>query len=531
MIEKKHTWADEYLDRAKEFIASGEIDSDVNFKLDIGERLKEVREAVLSGNSEWLTLLGDIIHRNPLVQILVSTGFWGWFQDQDGNALRSLQAFWSKGDTPIDKRLSAFVAQVPDIRIYAKDNYQRRIGPGSMLASVSVLLMALDPEEYPPYRWEPFKRAYERTGYPFSSGNNEAEFYEHAMTFLEQLVRRASERGFSRPSNHLEAQTVVWWREMKAESEEMVSLPIQSMSLQALANKLRFSVEFFGNIDTLLAEKEQVILQGPPGTGKTYVARELANHLAGSEDRVTLVQFHPSYAYEDFVQGFRPTLVDGQPGFEWKDGPLLQAAKRARQEPDERHFLIIDEINRSNVAKVFGELYFLLEYRDSEIRLQYSDEPFSLPSNLYIIGTMNTADRSIALVDLALRRRFYFVEFHPDDEPVRGVLRRWLQANAPDMEWVAHVVERANELLKDDRHAAIGPSYFMKDGLDDEMVKRIWKHSVLPYIEERRFGGDEVSDEFDLDRLRRASAPADVDSADGEDDAENEDGGGNDASN
>ena len=129
-----------------------------------------------------------------------------------------------------------------------------------------------------------------------------------------------------------------------------------------------------------------------------------------------------------------------------------------------KHFLVIDEINRGNLARVFGELYFLLEYRDSEMDLQYSDEPFSLPDNLYIIGTMNTADRSIALVDLALRRRFYFVEFHPDDEPVKNVLRNWLSAKAPGMDWVADVVDAANEKLRDDRHAAIGPSYFMKSG-------------------------------------------------------------------
>ena len=307
------------------------------------------------------------------------------------------------------------------------------------------------------------------------------------------------------------------------------------IDLTSLAAKLYLPVNFLENIDELLDDKKQIIFQGPPGTGKTYVAQALAKHLAGSEERVTLVQFHPSYAYEDFVRGFRPTLTeDGQAGFDLKDGPLLQAAKRAEGEPDENHFLIIDEINRGNLAKVFGELYFLLEYRDEKITLQYQrddEEKFSLPPNLYIIGTMNTADRSIALVDLALRRRFYFVEFHPDEEPVKGVLRRWLQANAPsDMTWVAGVVEEANKLLETDRHAAIGPSYFMKGGLNDDMVERIWKHSVLPYIEERRFGGDEVSDEFDLDRLRRASAQAEVDSANGEDDAENEDGGGNDAS-
>ena len=288
--------------------------------------------------------------------------------------------------------------------------------------------------------------------------------------------------------------------------------------------------DFLHKIKTLLDDKKQVIFQGPPGTGKTYVARELAKHLAESEDHVTLVQFHPSYAYEDFVRGFRPKVTaDEQAGFELKDGPLLQAAERAREEPDADHFLIIDEINRGNIAKVFGELYFLLEYRDEEITLQYQrdedEEKFSLPGNLYIIGTMNTADRSIvALFDLALRRRFYFVEFHPDEEPVKGVLRRWLKTNAPDMDWVARVVKRANELLKDDRHAAIGPSYFMQPNLDKGKVKLIWKHSVLPYIEERRFGGNKVDEEFDLDTLRRAIAQADTGSAD------DEDGGANDAS-
>ena len=173
-----------------------------------------------------------------------------------------------------------------------------------------------------------------------------------------------------------------------------------------------------------------MIFQGPPGTGKTYVAQALAECLAGSKERVTLVQFHPSYAYEDFVQGYRPTLQEGKAGFELREGPLLRVARAASAEPEAKHFLVIDEINRGNLAKVFGELYFLLEYRDKGIRLQYSDEEFSLPENLYIIGTMNTADRSIALVDMALRRRFYFVEFHPDKPPVNGTAaqvseRKW----------------------------------------------------------------------------------------------------------
>ena len=282
-------------------------------------------------------------------------------------------------------------------------------------------------------------------------------------------------------------------------------------ALQTLAEELLLPLEFLEEIDTLLKEKKQVIFQGPPGTGKTFVAQKLAERLAGSQERVTLVQFHPSYAYEDFVQGYRPSLLEGQPGFELKDGPLLQAAQRASEDGDADHYLVIDEINRGNLAKVFGELYFLLEYRDQKMRLQYqTDKEFSLPENLYIIGTMNTADRSIALVDLALRRRFYFVEFHPDDEPIKDLLRNWLQANASDMKWVADVIDLVNKKLEDDRHVAIGPSYFM--GTDDKgnavvrdeaSVRRIWKHSVLPYIEEHLFGNLDSMDEWDLDKLRK----------------------------
>ena len=144
-----------------------------------------------------------------------------------------------------------------------------------------------------------------------------------------------------------------------------------------------------------------------------------------------------------------------------EDGLFKRVCRAAQANPGRPYLLLIDEINRGHLAKILGELYFLLEYRESEISLQYSDDPFSLPPNLYIIGTMNTADRSIALVDLALRRRFYFEYFHPDDEPIKGLLRRWLERNAPTMDWVADVVEQANRKLAEDRNVAIGPSYFM----------------------------------------------------------------------
>ena len=292
--------------------------------------------------------------------------------------------------------------------------------------------------------------------------------------------------------------------------------------LEELAAELMWDVKHLRKIEKLLRDKRQVIFQGPPGTGKTHVAQRLAECLAGSPKRVRLVQFHPSYAYEDFVQGFRPTAKDGSHRFKLRDGPLLDIAKRARKAgDDEIHVLVIDEINRGNLSKVLGELYFLLEYRDVEIRLQYSNKKFSLPPNLWIIGTMNTADRSIALIDLALRRRFHFVEFHPDKDPVKSLLRDWLAENVIGMEWIADVVNRANGKLSD-RHAAIGPSYFMKEDLDDEMVSLIWEHNVLPYVEEQLYGEHNRMGEFDLARLRR-SADRDSDPVGEDGDPDNSD--------
>ncbi len=311
-----------------------------------------------------------------------------------------------------------------------------------------------------------------------------------------------AEQDYDRFSRHYRP---AWYDDPNVGGKPEPRKPLAKADLSELAHNLLYDAADLRTISRLLADKRQVIFQGPPGTGKTYAARALARFLAESDECVTLVQFHPSYAYEDFVQGYRPTLAGGQAGFELRDGPLVTAAAAAREEPDAPHFLIIDEINRGNLAKVLGELYFLLEYRDEDMRLQYAsaeDDPFSLPENLYIIGTMNTADRSIALVDLALRRRFHFVEFHPDKAPVEGLLGRWLERNAPEMAWVAEVMRRANSKL-DDRQAAIGPSYFMKEDLNEEKVRLIWEHNVLPYVEEHLYGEPDRLADFDLGKLRR----------------------------
>ena len=353
-----------------------------------------------------------------------------------------------------------------------------------------------------------FNKAYDLTesGGPDENAD-EAELYSHALEFLDQFIDEAAKRGLSL-RHRLDAQTALWF----FFKSEPPNGPTPPRGLPELAEALYLPpVGFLERIERQLRRKWQVIFQGPPGTGKTYVAQEFARWLAGGKERVTLVQFHPSYTYEDFVEGYRPHLENGQPTFTLKRGPLLRAAVDAGADPANTHVLVIDEINRGNVAKVFGELYFLLEYRDEDVRLQYSNTPIRLPRNLYIIGTMNTADRSIALVDLALRRRFSFVEFHPDDEPIKCLLRCWLRRQGKaDLEWVADLLDEANALLQDDRNVAIGPSHFLEEDLSEEVVADIWKHNVLPYVEEALIVNPDRVKEFDLgrllDRLRRKAA-------------------------
>lgn len=236
----------------------------------------------------------------------------------------------------------------------------------------------------------------------------------------------------------------------------------------------------------LLLDARQIIFQGPPGTGETFIAQQLAEAVAGDPKRVELVQFHPSYAYEDFVEGYRPSSASG---FVLRDGPVKRLASRAIAQPDEKFVLVIDEINRGNIAKVFGELYYLLEYRNRSITLQYSESPFELPKNVLIIGTMNTADRSIALLDMALRRRFPCVDLFPDDVPLKGLLRRYLDSKAPDMAFLAEMLDLVNQELGDP-HSAIGPSHFLlanTRAFDEEKAESIWKHSVLPALADRFF--------------------------------------------
>lgn len=284
---------------------------------------------------------------------------------------------------------------------------------------------------------------------------------------------------------------------------EPVQLSVPEVRSELAAN-LHLPQSFLDDAVDLLLEKRQAIFYGPPGTGKTWVALELAKELTRDGGRIDVVQFHPSYAYEDFIGGFRPEEDGSHDGVRYRraDGPLRRIATEAAADPGHPYLLVVDEINRGNIPKIFGELLFVLEYRRREVRLQYwPEELFSLPANLFLIGTMNTADRSIALVDAALRRRFYFVEFSPLKPPVSEVLVRWLEEHGLDPE-PARLLDRLNREIGDDDFC-IGPSYFMNRDGEDPNLQRIWERAIMPLLHEHYYGTGWDPDRFGLSAIRK----------------------------
>lgn len=306
--------------------------------------------------------------------------------------------------------------------------------------------------------------------------------------------------------------------EEAAPTPQIAVVPQLRPATPELARKLNVEQGHLQEVIRLLQTRQQVVFYGPPGTGKTYLATAIAKFLAGEEhaDHVRTVQFHPSYAYEDFFEGYRPAKgQDGNVAFSLEAGPLRRIADEAASEGnrDKPYFLIIDEMNRGNLAKIFGELYYLLEYRNEGINLQYNPEKvFALPPNLFIVGTMNTSDRSIAMVDAAIRRRFAFIELHPQDGMISGLLERFLKANGkPTLR--AELLNALNsEIEETNRDLMIGPSYFMKPHAEtDEGLEEIWKYELLPLLEEQYFGRlkrGQVREKFGLAAMRRKAAGA-----------------------
>lgn len=264
-------------------------------------------------------------------------------------------------------------------------------------------------------------------------------------------------------------------------------------SKQDFLSDVFISEEQYDTITTLLKRKKNIILQGAPGVGKTYAAKRLAYSIIGEKNEkcIKLVQFHQSYSYEDFIMGYRPDDT----GFSIKYGSFYKFCKQAEENPDHDYFFIIDEINRGNLSKIFGELLMLIEAdkRGERMILTYEDTEFHVPENIYIIGMMNTADRSLAIIDYALRRRFCFVELSPAFETES--FKEYLLNNQVEESLVDKIVSRLsylNRQIEEDVTLGagfrIGHSYFCDfNSLDDKWYENIIKYEIAPLLEEYWF--------------------------------------------
>ena len=277
------------------------------------------------------------------------------------------------------------------------------------------------------------------------------------------------------------------------EDDDESSINYTPYTKKDFLNDIYIDGEMYDDISEVLEYKKNIILQGAPGVGKTYLAKRLAYSLMGVKDasRVAMIQFHQSYSYEDFIIGFHPS----ENGFKLNKGPFYKFCETAKIDDENNYYFIIDEINRGNLSKIFGELFMLIENdkRGEKIPLLYSGDLFSVPKNVYIIGLMNTADRSLAMLDYALRRRFAFFDIKPAfysdsfNEYLTGL-------DNPKLNRLIECVKTLNEKISDDESLGegfcIGHSYFCNFEVDepsDKKLSEIVEYELIPILREYWF--------------------------------------------
>ncbi len=277
--------------------------------------------------------------------------------------------------------------------------------------------------------------------------------------------------------------------EIKDEPEQKIKYPKYTKT--DFLNEVYINENSYDTLVDLLDMKYNIILQGAPGVGKTFIAKRLAYSIMGEKDtsRVSMVQFHQNYSYEDFIQGYRPV----ENGFKLESGSFYKFCKAAEIDDERPYFFIIDEINRGNLSKIFGELMMLIECdkRGDKLKLLYKDEWFTVPKNIRIIGMMNTADRSLAMIDYALRRRFAFFDVAPAFDS-DGFKQYLTEKNNNKLDKLILVIKTLNDTISSDESLGdgfrIGHSYFCTNKeITDRLLQSIVEYEIIPLIKEYWF--------------------------------------------
>lgn len=378
---------------------------------------------------------------------------------------------------------------------------------------ISTLLWLNNPEQYYIYKYSYIRALAHAIGSDFHMGQDPTINVQNCIGFyngvraiiqqddeLRQMLNQAiasEPAGTCYPDEEMSIMTLDVAHYVAAMKDVPSSSIPDTYSAEEFLSDVFMTPEDYGRLTGLLKRKKNAILQGPPGVGKTYAAKRLAYSMMNAKDpaRVRVVQFHQSYSYEDFIEGYRP-LKDG--GFELRHGAFYTFCDMARNDTDHPYFFIIDEINRGNLSKIFGELFMLIESdkRNEALELLYSGELFSIPENLYIIGLMNTADRSLAMLDYALRRRFAFFKMEPQfDSPRFREYQEGLHSATFDA--IIRQVKKLNDQIAEDPSLRegfkIGHSYFCHLSADsvDEDLPAIVEYELIPLLDEYWFDNEQ----------------------------------------